>query len=100
MTHIDPDVIAAEFLNEWERAHSADEPDYNNLMKKFALYTGRMSIGDATAVQQALHAGRVARGWPDPKPARLGKMSVEPTIEGAIMSLWLCALHSRNSKPD
>jgi hypothetical protein len=87
-------ATAAEFLDQWERAHSVDQPDYNRLAAKFAAYTGHVSLGDADAIRKALHAGRKARGWPDPKPASPGRMSIEPTIEGVIMSLWLGALRS------
>jgi hypothetical protein len=97
---VNPQAIAEEFLNQWERAHSVDEPNYDRLMQKFATYAGNVSMGDAAAIQKALHAGRVARGWPDPEPAPPGRMSVEPTIEGAIMGLWLCALRSGNPKLD
>ena len=90
-------AIATEFLDQWERAHSVDQPDYDRLMTKYAACTGQVSVGDADAIWKALRAGRKARGWPDPKSARSGYMSLEPTIEGAIMSLWLCAL--RSTKP-
>ena len=94
---MNPQTIATEFLDQWERAHSVDQPNYDRLMAKYAAYTGQVSMGDADAIQKALHAGRKARGWPDPKPAPPGYMSCEPTIEGAIVSLWLCALRSTTS---
>jgi hypothetical protein len=90
-------AVATEFLDQWEAAHSVDEPDYDGLAAKYAAYTGRVSMGDAGAIQKALHAGRKARGWPDPRSAPPGRMSAEPTIEGAIMGLWLCALRSTRS---
>jgi hypothetical protein len=90
-------AIATEFLDQWEAAHSIDKPDYDRLAARYEAYTGYLSMGDAEAIQKGLHAGRKARGWPDPKPSPPGKMSVEPTIEGAITSLWRCALRSTKS---
>jgi hypothetical protein len=86
--------IANEFLDQWESAHSVDQPDYGRLAVSYAVYTGQVSIEDADAIESALHTGRKARGWPDPKPAPSGYMSIEPTIEGAIMALWLRALRT------
>jgi hypothetical protein len=87
-------TIATEFLDQWERAHSVKRPDYNRLAAKYAAYTGSVCMGDVEAVRHALRAGWKARGWPDPKPAPAGRMSAEPTIEDAIITLWLCALRS------
>jgi hypothetical protein len=100
MASIDPTAVANEFLNLWEQAHAAEVPDYSALMQKFATYTGGVSIEYAQTLRDALHAGRVARGWPDPQPAPSGRMSIEPTIEGAIMGLWLCALRSCSPRSD
>ena len=89
-------AVADEFLDQWEKAHSANSPDYDRLRMKFAMYTGQeVGVGMQPQSEQALHTGRKARGWPDPKPAPKGYMSIEPTIEGAIMSLWLSALRMR-----
>jgi hypothetical protein len=86
--------IANEFLNQWESEHSVDQPNYSQLAASYAVFTGQVSFEDADAIEKALHAARVARGWPDPKPAPSGFMSFEPTIEGAIMTLWLRALYT------
>jgi hypothetical protein len=95
-----PEIIATEFLNQWEREHATGKPNYTRLMRKFAVYGDSMSMDDATAVSFALHQGRVARGWPDPEPAPPGRFSIEPTIEGAILSLWLCGLRSSELQSD
>jgi hypothetical protein len=80
----DPKSIATEFLDQWERAHRAGDPDYDLLAKKFSTYTGDVSLAEADAVAVELRKGRKARGWRDPPSD-----SICPTIEGAIMSLWL-----------
>lgn len=85
--------IANEFLDQWEKAHSVDQPNYDRLAVSYAAYTGQISMEDAVAIKKALHSGRKARGWPDPKPAPSGFMSIEPTIESAITTLWLDALY-------
>jgi hypothetical protein len=86
-----PQTIASEFLNLWEKAHDVpdgDHPDYDGLRDKFAIFTGKaVSMGDASAVAHELHKERQARGWPDPNPK-----TIEPSIEGAIMALWLGGL--------
>jgi hypothetical protein len=91
-----PQAIANEFLDLWEKAHNVSDggqPDYDGLKDKFAIFTGKaVSMGDARAVAHELHKGRKARGWPNPKPAPPGKFSIEPTIEAAIMGLWLAGL--------
>ena len=79
-----PKSIATKFLDQWERAHRASHQDYDLLAQKFYTYTGDISAAEADAVVVELHKGRKARGWPDPPSD-----SICPTIEGAIMSLWL-----------
>jgi hypothetical protein len=92
---MNPQAIATEFLDQWERAHSVDQPDYDRLMAKYAAYTGTVSTGDAIEIEKAVRAGRKARGWPDPDPT---SKRMQVTIEGAIMTLWLCALRSSKTK--
>jgi hypothetical protein len=89
---IEPQTIATEFLDQWDRAHQASAPSgemYRALGEKFALYTGQVSCAEADAVRRALHAGRIARGWPEPDPKLL-----QVTIEAGIFVLWLGALRS------
>jgi hypothetical protein len=84
------EAIAAEFLDQWEKVHSGgtpDQADYARLATRYAIYTGQVSLGEAGEAEEALRADRIARGWPDPRPAPSGSMSTEPTIEAAIMML-------------
>jgi hypothetical protein len=82
--------IAAQFLDLWAEEHSDnDQPNYQLLRDKFVAI-GDMAINasEVDAVRDELRKQRRERGWPDPKPPSPGKMSIEPTIEGAIIALW------------
>ena len=85
-------AVADEFLDQWEKAHSANSPDYDRLRMKFAMYTGQeVGVGMRRSMNKPAHRSQgswLARPQASPK----GYMSIEPTIEGAIMSLWLSAL--------
>src|SRR5262245_7202706 len=98
-----PQAIAAEFLDLWKKAHSNGAPDqasYERLATRYAIYTGEVSLGEAGEVEEALHVGRIARGWPDPRPPPSGYMSTEPTNEAAIMMLWFSGLRALFSNPE
>ncbi|MGY3344850.1 MULTISPECIES: hypothetical protein [unclassified Bradyrhizobium] len=82
MTELD---IANELLDLWEREHANDQPNYERLKKQFVVFVGE-AVDDA-ALYRCLHEGRKSRGWPDPKPH-----TIEPSIEGAIMTLWSIGL--------
>jgi hypothetical protein len=73
---MNPQAIATEFLDQWERAHSVDEPDYDRLAAKYAAYTGQVSLGDADAVGKDLarrpQGPRLA--GPEACPARLHEL--------------------------
>jgi hypothetical protein len=95
---LDAPAVAREFLDQWAKAcascNGVNPAEFlscdfqNRLATKFALFTGwPVSLGEADAVHRELHAGRVARGWPDPDPS-----TIEPTIEGAILMIWLNGL--------
>jgi hypothetical protein len=97
---LDAPAVAQEFLDQWAKSctprDGVDPANFlsrdfqNSLAKKFAQFTGwPVSLGEADAVHRELHAGRVARGWPDPDPR-----TTEPTIEGAILMIWLNGLRT------
>jgi hypothetical protein len=89
-----PQEIANELLDQWACAHRGAKPDYKKLSAKYAAFVGTFSSETGTNILDALHAGRVARGWPEPKPAPPGFMSIEPTIEAAIMALLISGLQA------
>jgi hypothetical protein len=72
------------------------------LAHRYATFTGMVSMGEAAEIERELHGQRVARGWPDPRPALNGRRTIEPTIEGGIMSLWLRGMRvfDPRRKPD
>jgi hypothetical protein len=87
--HRDARAIANEFLDLWERAHDIPDgakPDYDRLKSKLAIFAGETDV-NFDALRRELYEGRKARGWPDPKPG-----TIQPSIEGAIISLWIAGL--------
>jgi hypothetical protein len=85
--------IAAQFLDLWAEEHvDNDLPNYNRLQAQLVSAAWAPSASEVDAVRAELGKQRRERGWPDPKPASPGKMSIEPTIEGAIMVLWRLGL--------
>ena len=97
-TSMDHEATANEFLNQWEKAHvdrtDNGHPDYARLRDKYAIYTGQVSIADSLVLKRALHEGRKARGWPDPKLASPKGYMADVAIEDAIMCLWVSGLRT------
>jgi hypothetical protein len=92
MKETTPHAVACEFLDQWFKMHTEkgrSAVDYSQLGAKFLAFENTDDGNRASEIQKALHAERKARGWPDPKPG-----TCEPSIDGAIMMLWLGAARS------
>jgi hypothetical protein len=84
-------ALACKMLDLWKKDHVEipNGPNYPKLEHKLGVLATEAGFGssvDIHTLRHALETERKSRKWPDPRPDRL-----EPSIEGAIMSLLASA---------